>query len=114
MLPELPVYAFAPNAGGLFSLILTLIIPLLVALVTTRVTSSKVKALLMIGLSSVKTLVEALVSNGNDYIHFGWVPFLMNLFINMAMAAIFYLFAWKPLGTAGWVQENVGVTEGRR
>lgn len=113
MIPELPVYAFAPNAGGLFSLLLTIVIPLAVAVVTTRITRSHVKAYLMLGISGVKTLVEALVSNANDYIHFGWVPFLMNLVINIGVAGLMYNHVWKPTGVAAEIQENVGVTTPR-
>lgn len=108
-LPDLPTYAFAPNAGGLFSLLLTVILPLVVAVITTRVTSSGTKGVLLLGVVMVKTTVEALISNGNDYINFGWVPFLMNLAINFGIAVLMHFGIWKPT-IAGWIQENVGRT----
>lgn len=108
-LPELPVYAFQPNFGGLLSMILTLVLPLAVAVITTRVTSSNVKATLLLIVVAVKTLVEALISNGSDYINFGWIPFLMNLILNLALAVVMHFGVWKPTGAAAKVQENVGL-----
>jgi ethanolamine transporter EutH len=108
-LPELPVYAFQPNLGGLLSMILTLILPLAVAVITTRVTSSNVKGILLLIIVAIKTLVEALISNGADYIHFAWVAFLMNLVINFAFAVMMHFGLWKPTGAAAKVQEDVGL-----
>lgn len=108
-LPELPMYAFQPNVGGLLSLILTLLLPLAVAVITTRVTEAKVKGILLIIAVAVKTLVEALIANGNDVINFAWIPFLMNLVLNLALAVMMHLGVWKPTGAAGAVQDNVGV-----
>lgn len=108
-LPELPVYSFAPNAGGLFSMILTLLLPLLVSIITTQVTSPRAKGLLLLLLVAIKTTVEAIVSNGNDYINFGWVPFLMNLVLNFVLAVAMYFGLWKPTNAAAFLQRNVGV-----
>jgi len=108
-LPELPVYAFQPNFGGLLSMLLTLVLPLAVAVITTRVTSSNVKGILLLIIVSIKTLVEALISNGNDYINFAWVPFLMNLLINFAFAAIMHFGLWRPTGASAKIQADVGL-----
>lgn len=108
-LPELPVYAFQPNFGGLLSMLLTLVLPLLVAVITTRVTSSRVKTILLLIIVAIKTLVEALISNGADYINFGWVPFLMNLIINLSFAVIMHFGVWKPTGASAKVQADVGL-----
>lgn len=108
-LPELPVYMFQPNFGGLLSMVVTLLLPLAVAVITTRVTSARVKTILLLIVVSVKTLVEALIANGNDYIHFAWVPFLMNLALNFIVAGSAHFIAWKPTGAADTIQENVGV-----
>jgi hypothetical protein len=108
-LPDLPVYAFQPNFGGLLSMILTLVLPLAVAVITTRVTSANIKAILLLIIVTIKTLVEALISNGNDYIHFGWVSFLMNLILNFVIAVTVHLGLWKPTGAAAKVQEDVGL-----
>lgn len=108
-LPELPIYAFQPNLGGLLSMILTLVLPLAVAVITTRVTSSRVKGILLLVIVAIKTLVEALISNGNDYINFGWTPFLMNLFLNFTLAVVMHVGLWKPTGAAAKIQEDVGL-----
>jgi len=108
-LPELPVYAFTPTAAGIFSLILTILLPLIVAVITTRVTSGGVKFVLLLLVVAVKTTVEALIANGSDYIHFAWIPFLMNLGINLGIAIAAHFGVWKPTGTSARIQDNVGV-----
>jgi hypothetical protein len=108
-LPDLPVYAFTPNAAGIFSLIITILLPLAVAIITTRVTASGVKFVLLLMVVAIKTTVEALIANGSDYIHFAWVPFLMNLLINLGIAGMAHFIAWKPTGLAANLQDNVGV-----
>jgi len=108
-LPDLPIYAFQPNAGGLFSLLLTIVLPLAVAVITTRVTSSSVKSILLLVVVAIKTTIEALVANGNDYIHFAWAPFLMNLIINFLLAVMMHFGLWKPTGASTAIQDNVGV-----
>lgn len=108
-LPELPMYAFQPNIGGLFSFILTVLLPLTVAIITTRVTSSTVKTFLLLIVVVIKTTVEAIISNGNDYIHFGWPSFLINIGMNFALATIIHLGLWKPTGLSGKIQDDVGV-----
>jgi len=108
-LPELPVYAFTANAAGMFSLIITVLLPLAVAVITTRVTSARAKGTLLLVVVAVKTTVEALIANGSDYINFGWVPFLMNLAINFSIASLMHFGVWKPMGASVYLQENVGV-----
>lgn len=108
-LPELPVYAFQPNMGGLLSMVLTLVLPLAVAVITTRVTSSRVKGILLIIVVAVKTLTEALIANNNDVINFAWIPFTMNLVLNFTLAVMMHFGVWKPTGAAGAIQDNVGV-----
>jgi hypothetical protein len=100
LLADLPVYAFAPNWGGLLSLILTLVLPILVALVSTRLTSSGTKAVLLLALATIQTFVEALISAANDYAHFAWVPVIMNAVLNFGVAVIAHFGLWKPTGTA--------------
>lgn len=112
-LPELPVYMFQPNIGGLFSMIITLLLPLAVAIITTRVTSSRVKGVLLLIVVVIKTTVEALISNGNDYINFAWIPFLMNMALNFGLAVMMHFGLWKPTGAAGFTQSNIGVTVSR-
>lgn len=108
-LPELPMYAFQPNVGGLLSMVLTVVLPLAVAVITTRVTASSIKTILLLIVVVIKTTVEAIISNGNDYIHFGWPSFLINIGTNFALAAIIHLGVWKPLGLAAKVQNDVGL-----
>lgn len=55
---ELPmIYAFTPNLAGLLSLILMLVIPLGVGLVSTRITSSSTKAIMLLGFMAAKVFI---------------------------------------------------------
>lgn len=108
-LPELPVYTFTPTGAGIFSLILTILLPLVVAVITTRVTHPGVKFMLLLFVVGIKTTIEAVVANNSDYINFAWVPFLMNLIINMGIAIAAHFGVWKPTGAAASIQDNVGV-----
>lgn len=110
MQTDLPVFVFEPNGGGLLSLILTLLLPLAVAVVTTRVTSSAVKAMILLLLASVKTIVESAVAASNDSVPWAWAPVLMNVVINFGVAVAIYFGLWKPTGVATKTQENVGIT----
>lgn len=114
MLPDLPVYSFTPDLGGLLSLTLTIVLPLLVGVVTTRVTSANIKAVILLALATVKTLVEAIIAANVAGIPFEFVPVLMNLVLNFVVAVVVYFGLWKPTGTAQVVQENVGITSTRR
>jgi hypothetical protein len=113
-LPELPTYVFSPNVGGLLSLVLTMLLPLLVAIVTTRITSANVKAILLLALVVVKTFIEALISAEQQHIDFDAVPFLMNLVLNFIIAVVMHFGLWKPTGVSTTIQENVGVTRASR
>jgi hypothetical protein len=107
-LPDLPVYSFTPTAAGMLSLIITILLPLVVAVITTRVTSGAAKFMWLLLVVSIKTTIEALIANGSDYIHFAWIPFLMNLAINIGIAIAAHFGVWKPK-VAPWVQDNVGL-----
>jgi hypothetical protein len=109
-LPELPVYSFTPTGVGILSLILTVLLPLVVAVITTRVTHGGVKFMLLLLVVAIKTTVEAVIANNSDYINFDWIPFLMNITINLAIAIAAHFGIWKPTGAAGFTQSNIGVT----
>lgn len=108
MIPDLPVYAFAPNWGGLASLFLTILLPLLVGIVTRPSTSANAKALLLLVLALVKTFVEAFVAAQTAHVAFQAVPVLMNVVVNFGIAVALYYGLLKPTGVASGVAESVG------
>jgi hypothetical protein len=102
--------AFEPNLGLTLKLIIGVVIPLAVGLVTTKVTASGTKALLLAGLSlvaGVLTEFAAAVSAGQTF----------ELFASLAGALTIFLIAvgthyglWKPVGASRALQA-VGARE---
>lgn len=113
MIPELPVYAFAPNWGGLASLVLTVLLPIVVGIVTRPSTSAQIKALLLLALAVVKTFADAFLAAANAGVEFHPVPVLMNILINFAVAVAVHYGLWKPTGVAPAVAASVGPQDGR-
>jgi len=101
--------AFEPNLGLTLKLIIGVVIPLAVGLVTTRVTASGTKALLLAALSlvaGVLTEFAAAVAAGQTF----------ELFASLAGALTIFLIAvgthyglWKPVGASRALQA-VGAT----
>jgi hypothetical protein len=114
MLPELPTYALTPDLGGMLSLLITIVLPLLVGVVTTRVTSANIKAVLLLALVAIKTFIEALIAADQAGIALAFVPFLMNLVLNFIIAVAIHFGLWKPSGLSTTIQEKVGVTNTSR
>jgi len=100
MIPDLPVYSFTPDWGGLLSLFLTLLLPLFVGLVSTRITSSGMKAVLLLVLASLKTVAESVVAANVADVPWQFVPVVMNVLINFGVACLMYFGFWKPTGVA--------------
>jgi len=98
---ELPViYAFTPNLAGLLSLVLMMAIPLGVGLVSTRITSAKTKALLLLLFMGLKVFIEAFIAALAAGVEFLPIPIIMNLVVNMVFAAGIHFGLWKPTGVA--------------
>lgn len=59
LFPELPTYLFAPSLGGILSLVLNVVLPVLAALLMKQSWSTSVKGTVLLLMSAVKSLVEA-------------------------------------------------------
>lgn len=57
--PELPTYLFAPTLGGLLSLIVQIVLPLLAALLMKASWSTSAKGVVLLAASALKSFVEA-------------------------------------------------------
>lgn len=108
MLPELPVYTFTPDLVGLLTFVVNMALPLLVSLVTTRVTSAARKAVLLLALSAVSMIVVSALRAVVSGAPWEWIPVLMNVGIAFLFAVALHFGLWKPLGTAANLQENYG------
>jgi len=105
---DLPTYLFEPSLAGLLSLVVTVILPLLVGLVTTRVTGAGVKAVILLVLATVKTVVEAWIAAGAG-VDWDFVPVLYNAVVNFGIAVAIHFGLWKPTG-ASTAAQNTGRT----
>ena len=105
--PTLPVYGFEPNLGGLLSLAITIALPILVGLVTRRSTSAGVKAVLLLALAAVKTVLEAWLQAANTSVDFVWIPVAYTTAINFLIAVALHFGLFKPTGMAGAAQDSL-------
>lgn len=106
---NVPVFTLQPNLGGLLSLLVTVFLPILVGLVTTRVTSAGRKALLLLFLASVTSFIETWISSQQAGLPFAWAPIVFNAVVNFGVAVAVHYGLWKPTGAATAAQ-NTGVT----
>ncbi|MFG1846785.1 hypothetical protein [Micromonospora carbonacea] len=104
-IPALPVYGFAPNLGGLLSLAITILLPILVGLVTRRSTSPGVKAVLLLTLSAVNSILSAWLQAENTSAVFEWIPVVYSTLINFGIAVAVHFGLFKPTGVSDAAQE---------
>ncbi|MGW1468541.1 hypothetical protein ACWCPT_29865 [Streptomyces sp. NPDC002308] len=85
-------------------LLISVVLPVLVGLVTTRVTNSGTKAVLLLALTAANGFLAELSNGGNDY-QVGSAIVLWAVSFGTGVLAHFGL--WKPTGISGAAQ-NVG------
>ncbi len=108
--PALPVYGFAPNLGGLLSLAITVLLPILVGLITRQSTSAGTKAVLLLALSAVNSVLSAWLQAENTNAVFEWIPVVYSTAINFGIAVTLHFGLFKPTGVASAAQ-NSGVKD---
>lgn len=108
--PELPIYGFAPNLGGLLSLAITVLLPILVGLVTRQSTSAGTKAVLLLALSAVNSILSAWLQAENTSAVFEWIPVVYTTAISFGIAVAVHLGFYRPTGVASAAQ-NSGVKD---
>lgn len=106
-LPPLPVYGFAPNLGGLLSLAITIVLPILVGLVTKRSTGAGVKAVLLLVLAAVNAVLSAWLQSVNTAAVFDWIPVVYTTAVNFLIAVAMHFGLWRPTGVADAAQDRV-------
>lgn len=111
-LPELPIYGFAPDLGGLLGFMITFVLPLLAALFMKRSWSTGTKGVILLALAAVKVIVEAWLMAINKGVAFDFVPIVYTTVLNFVIAVAVYFGLWR--GTQ--VQQSAlrsGVTDSR-
>jgi len=105
-----PVVVFSLDWAIVVQILLAVVMPLLVGLVTSRVTAGNIKAWLLAGL----TLITSLLTGIGGAIATG-TPFDIGLALLAAIPAFIvsvgtYYGLWKPTGIAGKVQDIEATT----
>lgn len=85
-------------------LLVSVILPVLVGLVTTRVTSAGVKAVLLLALSTLNGFVVEYAAHGPDY-SVGTAAVLALVAFGTGVLSHFGL--WKPTGVSGKAQDSL-------
>lgn len=105
--PELPVYGFTPDLGGLLSAVITVLLPILVGLVTTRLTSSAVKGLLLLAVAAIKVFIETWLNSVNLGTDFEPGTVAITILINFVIAVAVHYGLWKPTGVTARAQDSL-------
>lgn len=96
----MPEFTFTFDWAGVIQLVLVGVLPLLVGLVTTRVTSSRVKAVLLALLSFVSSLLTEILAAAEAGVAYDlWQGLLNGLLTFIGAVALHYGF-WKPVGAS--------------
>jgi hypothetical protein len=98
ILPELPTYLFAPTVGGILSLVLTIVLPLLAAVLMRQSWSTFRKGLVLLALAAVKTYAEGWLAAEDAGVALNHVEALYTVVINFGIAVAAYFGLLK--GTA--------------
>lgn len=95
---------FEPSWTLVVQFLLATIMPLLVGLVTTRVTSGRIKALLLAGLTLITTLLTTLY-NGLNGEPVEWFSVIFTTVASFVVSVAIHFGLWKPVGAAQALQE---------
>jgi len=90
---------------SVLTLVVGTVMPILVALVTTRITSSAAKAWLLAGLTLISTLLQALLLAAQSGIPFELGAILVSAVQQFIISVAIYYGLWKPTGIAGAAQD---------
>jgi len=90
---------------SILTLIVGTLLPILVGLVTTRVTSSAVKAWLLAGLTLVTTILQSLLLATQSGIAFEFESIFVSALTQFFISVAIYYGLWKPTGIAGAAQD---------
>lgn len=90
---------------SVLTLIVGTILPIVVGLVTTRVTRAAVKAWLLAGLTLVTTFLQALLFATQSGVSFDGKAIFIAAFTQFIISVAIYYGLWKPTGIAGAAQD---------
>lgn len=111
--PTLPTYLFESSLAGVLSLAITVILPILAALLMKSRWSALQKGMVLLALASVKAFLEAWIGAATSGEHFLWSEALYSTIINFGLAVVAYVGLFR--GTS--IQQSAlasGVTDSPR
>ena len=91
----------------LISMLVSTVLPILVAIVTTKLTHSGAKAIVLALLAGVSSILTEWLATPEG---FNWVVWGILYFQQFLVAVATHFGLWKPTGVAETVQGNVGRT----
>jgi hypothetical protein len=89
--PALPTYLFEPSLAGVLSLLLTVVLPLLGALLMKSRWSAFRKGLVLLALAAVKAFLEAWIGATESGEGFDLAETVYSVLINFGLAVIVYV-----------------------
>jgi hypothetical protein len=110
-LPELPLYGFSPDLGGLLGLLVTFVLPLAVGVLTKQSWGTGTKGTVLLLLSAIKSIVEAWLMAVNTGVDFEFVPTVYTTVVNFMIAVALY-FGWYRGTPIQRAAAGAGVTDG--
>lgn len=102
--PDVPVVVIAVDWVQVLNLLLAVVFPVLVGLVTTKVTSSSLKAVLLATISLGSGLISALLASMLAHTAFDFVGALLTGLGAWVVAIATHFGIWRPTGVTEKVQ----------
>lgn len=93
--PTLPTYLFEPSLAGVLSLALTVLLPLLAAVLMRSNWSAFKKGLVLLLLAAIKAFLEAWVGSVESAEAFDAFRVAYSLLINFGIAVVAYFGIWR-------------------
>lgn len=92
------------NAQAVVGLLISTVLPILVGLVTTRVTSSALKSLLLITFTAANGFLNEWAAAGD---HYNLAKGVLFWIVSLVTAIAVHYGAWQPLGVASKAQASL-------
>lgn len=105
----MPLYGF--DTTQLLGLLLTVVLPVVVAVVTKESWASGLKSTLLAGLTALTAVLTEAVASGVNHVSFGWRPVVLQALVGWAIAVATHYGLWKPSGIAASLAKT-GVSDG--
>ena len=100
------IVEFNLTAPQIVQFVLAIVLPLLVGLVTTRVTSSRVKAILLAAFSVITAMLTSLLAANEAGVAYDLGAGLIAALGTFIVAVAMHFGIWKPTGATDVVQET--------